>query len=95
MQAGISKDIFDIKRLGGISNWLARIIEDYTGIESRATILGHLQRGGSPNSFDRVFATKLGAKAAELAFGGQFGEMVALRDNKIVSIPLTEVQVCV
>ncbi|KUO49326.1 MAG: 6-phosphofructokinase [Desulfitibacter sp. BRH_c19] len=92
IQSGIPKDIFNIPRLGGISNWLAKIIEDYTGIESRATILGHLQRGGSPNSFDRVFATQLGAKAAELAADERFGEMVALRDNKIVSIPLEEVK---
>ncbi len=92
IQSGIPKDIFNIPRLGGVSNWLAKVIEDYTGIESRATILGHLQRGGSPNSFDRVFATQLGAKAAELASQGRYGEMVALRDSRIISIPLTEVR---
>lgn len=88
---GISKDIFNIPRLGGIGNWLSLAIEEYTGVESRATTLGHLQRGGSPNSFDRVFATQLGAKAAELAHQGKFGQMVALKDNKIGSIPLEEV----
>ncbi len=51
-----------------------------------------MQRGGSPNSFDRVFATQLGAKAAELAYHRRYGQMVALRDSRVVSIPLTEVR---
>ena len=92
VREGIGRDIFNIPRLGGVSSWLARVIEEYTGIESRATILGHLQRGGSPNSFDRVFATQLGAKAAELAAKGRFGEMVVLRENRITSIPLEQVK---
>ncbi|WP_028308167.1 6-phosphofructokinase [Desulfitibacter alkalitolerans] len=92
VREGIGMDIFNVPRLGGVSSWLARVIEEYTGIESRATILGHLQRGGSPNSFDRVFATQLGARAAELAAKGRFGEMVVLRENKITSIPLEQVK---
>jgi 6-phosphofructokinase 1 len=82
----------DLIKLGGISNWLARTIEKVTNVECRATILGHLQRGGSPNSFDRVFCTQLGAKAVELAYNGKFQEMVALVNNKITSIPLSRVK---
>ncbi|MFZ7103494.1 MAG: 6-phosphofructokinase [Peptococcaceae bacterium] len=85
------RDISLIK-LGGISNWLARTIEEAGSVECRSTILGHLQRGGSPNSFDRVFCTQLGAKAVELAYGGRFQEMAALVDNKVVSVPLSVVK---
>lgn len=92
IKEGIPKDIFDIPRLGGISNWLARVLEEYIGVETRSTILGYLQRGGSPNSFDRVFATQLGAKAADMVFQGEYDEMVAFKDNKIVSLPIKEVR---
>lgn len=82
----------NLVKLGGISNWLARAIEDAGGPECRATILGHLQRGGSPNSFDRVYCTQLGAKAVELVDQGIFQEMVALVDDKITSVSLSRVQ---
>lgn len=91
-QEGLGMDVFNIPRLGGISNWLASAIQVYSGVETRATILGHLQRGGSPNSFDRVFATQLGTKAAELIFEGKYNEMVVIKDNKLGSIPLKEVR---
>lgn len=87
----VERDISLIK-LGGISNWLARTIEEVTEVECRAVILGHLQRGGSPNSFDRVFCTQLGAKAVELAYQGRFQEMVALVNNQITSVPLSVVK---
>lgn len=87
----IETDI-DLVKLGGISNCLAKIIEDASGVESRATILGHLQRGGSPNSFDRVYCTQLGAKAVEMVTQGQFNEMVALKDDHITSVPLSIVK---
>jgi len=87
----VEKDISLVK-LGGISNWLARNIEDFTQVEARATILGHLQRGGSPNSFDRVFCTQLGAKAVELIYEGKFQHMVALVNNQITSVPLEIVE---
>lgn len=83
----IETDISLVK-LGGISTWLAAAIEKTSHVECRATILGHLQRGGSPNSFDRVFCTQLGAKAVELIYEERFQEMVALIDNKITSVPL-------
>lgn len=92
IKRGIGVDVFNIPRLGGISNWLASAIEAYSGVETRATILGHLQRGGSPNSFDRVFATQLGAKAAELIFDRKENEMVVIKDNKIGSISLKDVK---
>jgi len=89
---GLGTDIFNIPRLGGISNWLASAIQTYSGVETRATILGHLQRGGSPNSVDRVFATQLGGKAADLIFEGRYNEMVVMKDNKLGSIPLKDVK---
>lgn len=88
----IIKSDIDLVKLGGISNWLVRAIENASSIECRATILGHLQRGGSPNSFDRVYCTQLGAKAVELIYQGKFQEMVALVNNNITSVPLSIVK---
>jgi len=82
----------DLVKLGGISNCLARAIENESNVECRATILGHLQRGGSPNSFDRVYCTQLGAKAVELIYQGKFQEMVALVNGNITSVPLAMVK---
>ena len=67
------------------------LIEKGTGIETRKTILGYVQRGGSPSAFDRNLATRLGGHATELIVGRQFNRMVCLRDDKITSIPLAEV----
>jgi 6-phosphofructokinase 1 len=74
-----------------IGKSLARKIEERTGFESRAVVLGHIQRGGSPTVFDRVLATRFGVKAVDLIQEGRFGCMVALRGNEIVALPLAEV----
>jgi len=70
---------------------LSKLIEDGTGLETRETILGYVQRGGSPSAFDRNLATRLGGHATELIAKGQFGRMVALIDDKITSVPLEKV----
>ncbi|MGO2861754.1 MAG: 6-phosphofructokinase [Brevibacterium sp.] len=75
-------------RLGGIANLLAPKIEEITGIESRATILGHLQRGGSPTAYDRVLSTRLGMAAADLAVAGQWGKMASLKGTEIVAVEM-------
>lgn len=74
----------------GIANMLGKEIESRIGIETRVTILGHVQRGGSPTAYDRVLATRYGVAAVELINAGTFGRMVALRGNEIVNIPLEE-----
>ncbi len=86
----MGKDEFGHVKLGGIANILAREIEKRTGFETRAVVLGHIQRGGSPSAFDRVLATRYGLGAIDMAHRGEFGCMAALRSNKIVSIPLLE-----
>jgi 6-phosphofructokinase 1 len=83
-------DEFGHVRLGGAGELLAKKIEEMTGYETRVTVLGHIQRGGSATAFDRMLGTRFGAKAAELVKKGQFGQMVALRGNSIVSIPIEE-----
>ena len=81
-------DEFGHGRLGGIGHLLAEQIERLTGYEARVTVLGHLQRGGSPSAFERILATQLGAAAVELVKEGTFGVMVALKNNGIISVPL-------
>jgi phosphofructokinase-like protein len=83
-------DAFGFERLGGIAYRLAPILEERTGFETRVTVLGHLQRGGTPTAFDRVLATRFGVVAADLAAQGRFGEMVALRGSEMRGIPLLE-----
>jgi phosphofructokinase-like protein len=83
-------DDFGHVRLGGIGELLGKKIEEMTGIETRVTVLGHIQRGGNATAFDRVLGTRFGAKAVELVKKGQFGKMVALRGNDIVPIPIEE-----
>ena len=78
------------ERLGPTSE-IARFIRERTGLEVRVTVLGHLQRGGSPTAFDRILGSRLGAKAAENAHDGRFGHMVALREGDLVPVPLAEV----
>ena len=78
------------KRLGGISYSIAREIETRGGYEVRATVLGHIQRGGTPVPSDRILATRFGIEAARLAVEGKFGSMVALRGDEIVAVPLAE-----
>jgi ATP-dependent phosphofructokinase / diphosphate-dependent phosphofructokinase len=86
----MGKDEFGHVKLGGIANILAREIEKRTGFETRAVILGHIQRGGTPSAFDRVLATRYGLGAIDMVHRGEFGCMAALRSNKIVSITLSE-----
>ena len=83
-------DAFGHVRLGGVGNVLAREIEARTGYECRVTVLGHLQRGGAPTVFDRVLATRYGVAAISLIAQGQFGQMVALRGNTIMAVPLQD-----
>ena len=83
-------DEFGHVRLGGIGHVLGAEIERLTNIETRVTILGHVQRGGSPTAYDRVLATQYGVAAADLIHQGKFGRMVALHGTKIESIPLSD-----
>lgn len=78
----------DAKQLGGIGELVGCKISEDTGLETRVTVLGHLQRGGSPTPFDRILSTRFGHKACELAAKGQFGHMVALRGTEIVAVPI-------
>jgi 6-phosphofructokinase 1 len=83
-------DQFGHVRLGGIGQRLEAEIESRTGYESRATVLGHVQRGGSPTAFDRVLATRLGIAAIDGATRGQWGKMTALRSMKIELVELAD-----
>lgn len=76
--------------MGGIGHVVAKEIEQRTKLESRVTVLGHLQRGGSPTSYDRLLSTRFGVAAAECAGKHQFGVLVALRNNEIVAVPVEE-----
>ncbi len=86
----IVEESHDSVRLGGIGKMLADRISDELGIESRETVLGHIQRGGSPSAFDRILSTRLGAGAVELLARGEFGSMVRLKTPAIASVPLKE-----
>jgi 6-phosphofructokinase 1 len=81
-------DAFGHVRLGGIGEWLASEIEKNTGKEARTTVLGHIQRGGTPTAFDRMLATRFGLHAIDAASEGDWGKMVALRGTDIVRVPL-------
>jgi phosphofructokinase-like protein len=74
----------------GVGDALGQEIEQRTGYETRVTVLGHIQRGGSPTSRDRVLATRFGLKAADLALAGEFGQMAALHGDDVVAVPLAE-----
>jgi len=80
-----------VERLGGIGARITEELSELTGKETRYVVLGHLQRGGAPTSFDRVLATRFGGKAVELARRGEFGRMVAFAPPDIVSRPLEEI----
>jgi 6-phosphofructokinase 1 len=88
--ASAPTDAFGHARLGGIGVTLEREIERRTGFETRVTILGHVQRGGTPVAFDRVLATRFGVAACEAALQGRFGKMVALRGTEIVEVALAQ-----
>lgn len=83
-------DAFGHVRLGGIGEDLAAQIEKRTGFETRVSVLGHIQRGGSPTAFDRVLGTRFGVKAVELIKNKKFGKMVALAGIKIMDVPLED-----
>jgi ATP-dependent phosphofructokinase / diphosphate-dependent phosphofructokinase len=83
-------DAFGHVRLGGIGYWLEAEIEQRTGHEARATVLGHVQRGGTPSAFDRVLATRFGLHAIDAAHEGQWGKMASLRATDIVLVDLAE-----
>src|SRR5215468_4921305 len=83
-------DAFGHVRFGGVGDALAREIEERTGYETRVTVLGHVQRGGSPTPRDRVLATRYGLKAADLVLAGSWGRMVALNGDAIVDVSLDE-----
>jgi ATP-dependent phosphofructokinase / diphosphate-dependent phosphofructokinase len=81
-------DAFGHVRLGGIGQVLAEEIEKRTGFETRVTVLGHIQRGGTPTAFDRVLATRFGIAAIDAVHDGAYGQMVALQAGQIVRVPL-------
>jgi len=83
-------DAFGHVRLGGIAHWLEGEIEQRTGKETRATVLGHVQRGGTPTGFDRVLATRFGLHAIDAAGGGSWGKMTALRGTDIELVELSD-----
>jgi ATP-dependent phosphofructokinase / diphosphate-dependent phosphofructokinase len=89
-QAGTTADAFGHARLGGIGVTLESEIERRTGFETRVTILGHVQRGGTPLAFDRVLGTRLGAAAMAAVAAARFGKMVALRGSEIVDVALED-----
>ncbi len=86
-------DRFGHQRLGGIGQLIGSEIEGRTGIETRVTTLGYIQRGGTPTAFDRVLASRYGVAAADAAAAGEWGSMVALRSDRIVHVSLAEAEV--
>jgi phosphofructokinase-like protein len=88
--ASTGTDPYGFARLGGVGNLVAAELERRTGFEARVMTLGYLQRGGSPNAFDRVLGTRFGVKAAELALAGDRGVMVASNGHEIISVDLSE-----
>ncbi len=88
--ASAEVDQFGHPRLGGIATVIAPEIEKRTGFETRVTVLGHIQRGGTPTAFDRVLATRFGVAATDAVHDGAFDQMVALQADRIVRVPLAE-----
>jgi 6-phosphofructokinase 1 len=87
---GAELDEFGHPRLHGVGHWLEGEIEKRTGLETRATVLGHVQRGGTPTAGDRVLATRFGLAAIDAAHEGQWGMMTALTGTEIRLVPLAE-----
>ena len=83
-------DSFGHVRLGGVGEILAAEIENRTGFETRVTVLGHIQRGGTPSAFDRVLATRFGVKAMELVLNKKFGYMASLKGTDVVEVPIQD-----
>lgn len=86
----IDKKRTDPVRLGGMGETVAKRIEDETGLETRVTVLGHVQRGGSPTAFDRLLATRFGSVALQTASKGEFGVMTSLQRNDVTTVPLKD-----
>ncbi|HBF39141.1 MAG TPA: 6-phosphofructokinase [Firmicutes bacterium] len=86
----VVKDSPDPIRLGGIGQKIAQDLTEITGMDSRVTVLGHLQRGGRPNPYDRILSTRYGAAAVELIKNKKFGMMVSLQGNEIDAVPIEE-----
>jgi ATP-dependent phosphofructokinase / diphosphate-dependent phosphofructokinase len=84
------RELGGVKRLGGIGEQLAQQLRDRYGLEVRVTVLGHLQRGGSPSAFDRLLGSRFGTMAVHLIAEGKLGHMVALQDGRIVAVPLEQ-----
>jgi len=91
VRASSETDEYGYPRLGGIGLALARELESHTGYETRVTTLGHVQRGGTPTSTDRLLATRYGIKAAEMVMAGEFGRMAALHGTEMTSVSFDEV----
>jgi 6-phosphofructokinase 1 len=85
------KVVAEYRKLGGVGRILEEIIEERTGLDSRTTLLGHVQRGGTPVAYDRSLATSFGVKAVELVNGRKYGVMTALKGNRVTSVPLEKV----
>jgi 6-phosphofructokinase 1 len=86
----LDKKRTDPVRLGGIGELVSKRIEDETGLETRVTVLGHVQRGGSPTAFDRILATRFGTVALQAMSNGQFDVMTSLRQNTVITVPLAD-----
>tara|TARA_B100000686_G_scaffold184142_1_gene190986 strand:- start:2679 stop:3593 length:915 start_codon:yes stop_codon:yes gene_type:complete len=84
------EDEFGHVKLGGVGHFVGKEIENRTGYETRVTVLGHLQRGGTPTAFDRVLGTRFGIAAVDLVADNNFGNMVSLQGNEVVPVPLVE-----
>ena len=84
------EDQFGHVMLGGIGQIIGQELEKRTGFETRVAVLGHIQRGGTPTAFDRVLATRFGVKAVELILKGEFGKMVSLKGNEVMSVPIED-----
>jgi phosphofructokinase-like protein len=85
-------DSYGYPRLGGIGAALAAELESRTGYDTRVVVLGHVQRGGTPTSHDRILATRYGIKAADMVMAGEYGHMAALHGTEMTSVPLSEVE---
>lgn len=78
------------RRFGYVGEIVAKVIEESTGFETRVSVLGHIQRGGTPTAYDRLIGTQFGVKAVDLVVRGKFGQMVSLRANKLQSVDIAE-----
>lgn len=90
IQTNVKYDDFGRKRLGGVGNYLAEVVEEMSGFETRATVLGYVQRGGVPTAYDRMLGTRLGIHAVKMISEKKFGMMSAVRGSDIIEIPIVD-----